>query len=166
MLPSSSACVPRRSYTTAFTAIDTISFAITAPLPELRWESDVIAYGVGWHQVQHYLEQRIAREQTDPDTAQRTARLRNLEYIRDTLRNRLAIQSPASLEPFDHLVADLLQRGLGTLTDRRLARPITAVIVRSYTIRCGMPPCGGGRDIVLLDGTRALSVIDTAIQAY
>ena len=60
----------------------------------------------------------------------------------------------------EHILADLLERGLGTLLDRRTSRLVTQITVRHIGEYCG-PLCGhGGREFLFPDGTVFLLVVD------
>ena len=150
-----------------------VSLSALASRAEVIYDNDRIEYTVDRDTFFRFLEdQRPNRADFRPPelrklSVEKSRALDELEgdvtqEIAETGHYRLdrGRRSPTTSGGEPHILADLLERGLGTLLDRRTNRLVTQITVRHIGEHCG-PLCGhGGREFLFPDGTVFLSVVD------
>ncbi|HYL55636.1 MAG TPA: hypothetical protein VEU73_08690 [Gemmatimonadales bacterium] len=149
-----------------------VSLAALASSAEVIYDNDRIEYTLDRDTFFRFLEeQRPNRADFRPPELRKMSmeKARALDELEGDVTQEIAatghyrldrgLRSPTTSDREPHILANLLERGLGTLLDRRTNRLVTQITVRHIGEHCG-PRCEHGREFLLPDGTVFLSVVD------
>jgi hypothetical protein len=141
-----------------------VSLSALASSAEVIYDNDRIEYTLDRDTFFRFLEdQRPNRADFRPPELRKLSmeKARALDELEGDLTQEIAETGHYRLDSREeHILADLLERGLGTLLDRRTSRLVTQITVRHIGEYCG-PLCGhGGREFLFPDGTVFLLVVD------